>query len=132
MGTEEAGACVVETKLPEEMDSITVARQIVRRALAECGYEGHHEDVLLVVSELVTNALLHGEGGPGLRMWGGASHVRVEVSDTGAHMPEARVPGPASGWGLHVVRLLSTGWGISSNGEGKEGGKMVWCELASV
>ena len=127
MGSEEAWPYQVDTRLPEEMGSITEARQIARRVLTECGYQGHHEDVLLVVSELVTNALVHGDGPPALRIGGDASHLRIEVGDEGAELPEPREPGPANGWGLHVVRLLSTGWGVSTNG----GGKVVWCELAA-
>ncbi|MFB9424323.1 ATP-binding protein [Nonomuraea rubra] len=109
------------------MGSITVARRLAGTVLRECGYQGRHEDVLLVVSELVTNALVHGDGPPALRVRAGASRVRIEVGDTGVALPETREPGPLSGWGLHVVRLLSTGWGISPG----ESGKVVWCELAA-
>ncbi|MEQ4721545.1 ATP-binding protein [Nonomuraea sp. B19D2] len=126
MGSEEVGPYQVDTPLPKEIGSITAARRMARRALAECGYQGHHEDVLLVVSELVTNALVHGDGPPSLRMRGSAAQVRVEVGDAGERLPEPREPGPANGWGLHVVSLLSTGWGISP----RSGGKVVWCELA--
>ncbi|QFY08841.1 ATP-binding protein [Nonomuraea phyllanthi] len=127
MVSKEAGTYQVDTPLPKEIGSITAARGIARRVLTECGYQGHHEDVLLVVSELVTNALVHGDGPPSLRMRGSASKVRIEVSDEGERLPEPREPGPANGWGLHVVRLLSTGWGISP----RDGGKVVWCELAA-
>ncbi|MET9242888.1 ATP-binding protein [Nonomuraea sp. NPDC003709] len=129
MVSEKAWQYQVDTPLPKEMDSITAARRIVRRALAECGYQGYHEDVLLVVSELVTNALVHGDGPPSLRMRGSAAQVRVEVGDAGERLPEPREPGPSNGWGLHVVRLLSTGWGTTPV-DGETGGKVVWCELA--
>ncbi|MER6000683.1 ATP-binding protein [Nonomuraea angiospora] len=129
MVSEKAWQYQVDTPLPKEMDSITAARRIVRRALAECGYQGYHEDVLLVVSELVTNALVHGDGPPSLRMRGSAAQVRVEVGDAGERLPEPREPGPSNGWGLHVVRLLSTGWGTTPV-DGEKGGKVVWCELA--
>lgn len=132
MGSEEAETYQVDTRLPEEMASITVARRLVGVALRECGYQGRHEDALLVVSELVTNALVHGDGAPVLRVRGDTDLVRIEVGDSGAGLPQTRDPGPASGWGLHVVRLLSTGWGIAP-GEGgpQESGKVVWCELAA-
>ncbi|MFG6192078.1 ATP-binding protein [Nonomuraea sp. JJY05] len=129
MVSEKTGQYQVDTPLPKEMGSITAARRIVRRALAECGYQGHHEDVLLVVSELVTNALVHGDGPPCLRMRGGATRVRIEVSDAGERLPEPREPGPSNGWGLHVVRLLSIDWGTMPV-DGETGGKVVWCELA--
>ncbi|WP_157548208.1 ATP-binding protein [Nonomuraea candida] len=126
MESEEAATYQVDTLLPQEMNSITMARHLAGEALREHGYRGRHEDVLLVVSELVTNALVHGDGPPELRIGVRAGRVRVEVGDTGAKLPETRDPGPSSGWGLHVVRLLCTGWGVSPG----EGGKVVWCELA--
>ncbi|NUO96870.1 MAG: ATP-binding protein [Nonomuraea sp.] len=126
MGSE-AGPYQVDTQLPAEMGSITRARGIARKALAEYGFQGHHEDVLLVVSELVTNALVHGDGPPVLRLSCTRSRVRVEVGDSGSDLPEPREPGPASGWGLHVIKLLCTGWGVSRNGSGKA----VWCELTA-
>ncbi|NBE99596.1 ATP-binding protein [Nonomuraea sp. KC401] len=127
MGNKEAQPYHVDTRLPEEMGSITASRQIIGEALAARGYQGQHEDVLLVVSELVTNALVHGDGPPSLRMRADAFSVRIEVSDAGADLPRPREPGPGDGWGLHVVRLLSTGWGIAP----VEGGKTVWCELTA-
>jgi anti-sigma regulatory factor (Ser/Thr protein kinase) len=126
MGSE-AGPYQVDTQLPEEMGSITRARGITRRALAECAFLGPHEDVLLVVSELVTNALVHGDGPPVLRLRCTRTQVRVEVSDSGSDLPEPREPGPSSGWGLHVIELLSAGWGVSRGDEGKA----VWCELTA-
>ncbi len=122
-----AESFTVERHLTEEMDSITVARQIVRDALEDWDYAGRREDVLLVVSELVTNALVHGAGAPVLRMTGGSTHIRIEVGDSSEELPEAREPGPADGWGLHVMERLSTRWGASH----REGGKVVWCELAA-
>ncbi|WP_181307240.1 ATP-binding protein [Nonomuraea fuscirosea] len=128
MASQEAEAYQVDTRLPEEMGSITAARRLIAEVLRECGYQGRQEDVLLVVSELVTNALVHGEGPPGLRVLGSGSRLRIEVRDAGAELPELRDPGPARGWGLHVVRLLSAAWG-SAPIEG--GGKTVWCELTA-
>ncbi|SPM00100.1 Putative regulatory protein [[Actinomadura] parvosata subsp. kistnae] len=127
MESEEAERYQVDTTLPQEMGSITVARRLAGTVLRECGYQGRHEDVLLVVSELVTNALVHGDGPPSLRVRASVARVRIEVGDAGVALPETREPGPANGWGLHVVRLLSTGWGISP----AESGKVVWCELAA-
>ncbi|MEV4569692.1 ATP-binding protein [Nonomuraea sp. NPDC049419] len=153
MERSEAGTYQVNTPLPEEMASITEARRLAREALVTCGFQGRHEDVLLVVSELVTNALVHGDGSPVLRVRGSADRVRIEVGDAGAGVPRTREPGPASGWGLHIVRLLSAGWGISPAGPdhlggppgcggpcggpaggvsgGLSGGKVVWCELVA-
>ncbi|SEL84780.1 ATP-binding protein [Nonomuraea pusilla] len=124
---QDAGAIRLEVRLPEEMESITRSRQIAREAITGGGYRGRHEDVLLVVSELVTNALRHGAGAPVLRVECDHDRVRVEVRDTGERLPEPREPEPGSGWGLRVVDMLSTGWGVRGDGEGKA----VWCELAA-
>ncbi|MFD2352783.1 hypothetical protein ACFSTC_31090 [Nonomuraea ferruginea] len=61
---------MVEHHLAEEMGSISVARQVARDTLMTWGYRGRFEDVLLVVSEMVTNALVHGAGAPVLRIAG--------------------------------------------------------------
>ncbi|MDA0636142.1 ATP-binding protein [Nonomuraea sp. MCN248] len=121
------GSGTVERHLAEEMGSISVAREAARDALVAWGYRGRAEDVLLVVSELVTNALVHGAGGPTLRMTGGPRHVRIEVGDRSEQAPEPRDPGPADGWGLHVIEALCASWGIDRH----EDGKVVWCELGA-
>jgi anti-sigma regulatory factor (Ser/Thr protein kinase) len=131
MGSE-TGVHRFEQHLAEEMESITLARQLAREALIGGGYKGHHEDVLLVVSELITNALVHGHGAPVLRLTCDPERVLIEVGDESAKLPEAREPGPADGWGLHVIRQLCTRWGVSDHPNGgREGGKVVWCELAA-
>ncbi|ETK37045.1 ATP-binding protein [Microbispora sp. ATCC PTA-5024] len=115
----------IEHQLPERLDSIRMSREMTWRALTTCGYRGHREDVIFVVSELVTNALRHGSGAPTLCLTGGSSLVRVEVGDAGAELPPLGMePGPG-GRGLDVVRRLCSGWGVSP----LQRGKVVWCEL---
>ncbi|MFE3451218.1 ATP-binding protein [Nonomuraea sp. NPDC059194] len=119
----------IEERLKEELPSITVARELAEGFLTEAGYRGAHEDVLIVVSELVTNALLHGDGPPLLRLSGGASRIRVEVGDSAAELlPEPREPGPRDGWGLQVVERVCARWGTSP----RDDGKVVWCELVAA
>ncbi|MFJ3221274.1 ATP-binding protein [Kitasatospora sp. NPDC086801] len=89
------------------------------------------EDVLLMVSELVTNACLYAPGGPReLRLsWDGA-RLRVEVSDASPVPPRLRPfadPGRPGGHGLRVVDRLARDWGCLPEGEGK----LVWLEVAS-
>ncbi|MEV7970396.1 ATP-binding protein [Sphaerisporangium sp. NPDC088356] len=117
----------VERLLARDLSSITEAREVVGRALMACGYRGEHDQVVLVVSELVTNALIHGAGTPVLRLSCDESRVRLEVSDTNAEMPRPREPDAEGGWGLHVIEELTTGWGASPRVDGK----VVWCELAA-
>ncbi|MBO1414448.1 ATP-binding protein [Streptomyces sp. FH025] len=90
------------------------------------------EDVLLMVSELVTNACLHAPGGPReLRLdWDGA-RLRVEVADASPVPPRLRPYPPGQGrpggYGLRVVDRLARAWGSVPEGEGK----LVWLEVPS-
>ncbi|MEV7924039.1 ATP-binding protein [Kitasatospora sp. NPDC088264] len=89
------------------------------------------EDVLLMVSELVTNACLHAPGGPReLRLGWDGERLRVEVSDASPAAPRLRPfadPGRPGGHGLRVVDRLARDWGCLPEGEGK----LVWLEVAS-
>jgi polar amino acid transport system substrate-binding protein len=93
------------------------------------------DDLLLCVSELATNALLHGVP-PGrgyrVRLVRFEDAVRVEVHDSGGGVPRLRAAGGgaagegAGGRGLRIVDALADRWGV----EGREGpGKAVWCEF---
>lgn len=84
------------------------------------------EDARLVVSELATNALVHGQGAIALTILRLDDRVRLEVIDEGSGAPAIREisedrPG---GWGLRIVETLSLRWGAH------EGTTHVWAELA--
>ena len=82
----------------------------------------------LLASELITNSVKYGNGGPvTLEVTSaGPEHMRVEVIDQGAgFVPVARTR-PATevgGWGLHLVQTLSDRWGVY------EGSTHVWFEI---
>jgi anti-sigma regulatory factor (Ser/Thr protein kinase) len=115
----------VELRLGEDENGMTLAREFTRTTLARWMYKGDHHNAVLVVSELVTNALIHGHGAPVLRLIG-AGKLRVEVSDDSPVLPAIRDSGATGGWGLKLVEQLAPGWGASRSGRGK----VVWCELA--
>ncbi|MGW6446596.1 ATP-binding protein [Lentzea sp. NPDC055074] len=100
---------------------IALARDFARRVTSTCGYRGSHADVVLVVNELITNAVCHGSGCPVVRIFGGEEKVLVEVSDYAAARPEPR----ADGWGIQLVATLGESWGVVE----RAGQKVVWCEL---
>jgi anti-sigma regulatory factor (Ser/Thr protein kinase) len=90
------------------------------------------EDLLLLVTELVSNAVRHGGARPeqparvtlGVRQ----DVVRMEVFDPGTHFSRADVsmtPGEGSGWGLVLVDRIAARWGISR----AETGTCVWAEV---
>jgi len=92
------------------------------------------EDARLLASELVSNSLGHAELSPGSTLGIAVQlrrgDLRVEVRDPGsagsvAPRPPDHVNG--GGFGLHLVELLSTRWGVS-----RAGGTRVWFEMDAV
>lgn len=117
-----------------ERRSVRAVRDFVREALRDWGWERPRvDDVLLCVSELATNALVHGVP-PGrgylvrLVNEDAGSRLRVEVHDSGEGRPALRPPGGAgaddeSGRGLLLVAALADTWGVGE----RDPGKVVWC-----
>jgi anti-sigma regulatory factor (Ser/Thr protein kinase) len=114
-----------EFSLPEGEGTVALARDFTREVLAGWGDRDTNGDVVLVVSELVTNAVRHGRCLPILRLSATAGGIRVEVTDTDPTPPRIRQPGADGGWGLRMVERLSSAWGVVPEGEGK----VVWCEF---
>ncbi|MGP4002089.1 ATP-binding protein [Streptomyces sp. 8N706] len=117
------------------------ARDFTRQALYDWGWlpaatgdqRAAAEDVLLVVSELVTNACLHAEGPEELRVGVVGKVLRLEVVDLGTGSPAPRTPhraGRPGGHGMFIVQRLCLDWGVVRNPEGGTG-KTVWAELAA-
>ncbi|MFI5552563.1 ATP-binding protein [Streptomyces sp. NPDC051738] len=112
--------------------SVRLAREFTHATLTDWAATARTDDVLLCVSELTTNALLHGVP-PGrgllLRLVRHLDEViRVEVHDSGPGRLRFGDPSPESehGRGLLLVTLLADKWGV----EDRDPGKAVWCEFA--
>lgn len=118
------------TRLPHDPKSVSEARHAVDGLRAALDAETV-ETVRLLVSELVTNSVRHGgsdESGH-IELWLSAEDdsVRVEVADAGAGFvpqPRAEAQDEGSGWGLHLVEVLSHRWGTST-----ERGMRIWFEI---
>ncbi|GAA3484137.1 MULTISPECIES: ATP-binding protein [Streptomyces] len=126
--------------LREVSGIVPTARDFARQALHDWGWlpassadrRAAAEDVLLVVSELVTNACLHAEGPEELRIACTSKVLRVEVVDGGAGQPAPRTPhraGRPGGHGMFIVQRLCLDWGVQR--VPGEPGKTVWAELAA-
>jgi anti-sigma regulatory factor (Ser/Thr protein kinase) len=113
----------VDRVFPAEAMSAAGARTLIARSLADLPRESL-EIVLLLTSELVTNAVRHGAGAVGLHVRWGGDDVRVEVEDQSPEWPVMRVADHAAlkGRGLVLVDGLSSGWGVVPMGAGKK----VW------
>ena len=113
--------------LPNSATSPALARTLIRQALAEAPPEVT-ETAELLVSELVTNAILHARTSLFLHIQPAQSGFRVTIQDGSADMPipkQAPLTAPESGRGLFLVDALSTAWGWETVPTGKQ----VWFEL---
>ncbi|WP_369035028.1 ATP-binding protein [Streptomyces adonidis] len=82
----------------------------------------------LLVSELVTNAVLHAASRFRLTLTAAHGILRCEVTDTGRRTPRVRHAGAAeSGRGMFLVDALARRWGCHQEGPGKT----VWFELGT-
>lgn len=130
--------------LDQRATSAGQARHFAADVLKKWGISGHDvaESVILLVSELVTNAVIHAHSPVELvithlcRVPVGAGSmaspdldgvVRVEVRDRSALLPQLRHVRPTAthGRGLALVESLSDRWGVDTAGYGKH----VWFEV---
>jgi two-component sensor histidine kinase len=117
---------VVE-RLPSTIDAPRLARNAAADLLASLHIgDGRADDLALVVSELVTNAVLHGaDGRVELRLVATPSMIRVEVSDTGTDAFPWPKPGShGRRHGLDLVTVFSDRCGVD-----RRPWTVTWCEL---
>ncbi len=119
----------ISTGFPAEPTSPRAARAMVRELL------GEHETSLvetveLLVSELVTNAVVHAASAPRVEADFARDRVRVAVFDDDPTPPRLRDPDGErpGGRGLHLLDGLASRWGTEAAGSGK----VVWFELDRV
>lgn len=117
--------------LPAEPSSVALARQSLVDALGDWQGSAVVEVAELLVSELVTNAVLHAGSAVELAVWRQAGRVRVEVGDASAMVPHQRVADETAtiGRGVDMVEMLAERWGVdTSHAEGK----IVWFEVSAA
>jgi anti-sigma regulatory factor (Ser/Thr protein kinase) len=85
------------------------------------------DTALLLTSELVTNAVIHGRSEVQLEVRTDGSRLRVDVGDDSSRLPLQKSPDhdALDGRGLQIVDLLATRWGVYD----EPLGKTVWFEL---
>ncbi|MFE6522627.1 SpoIIE family protein phosphatase [Streptomyces sp. NPDC057794] len=109
-------------------DAVMHARRFSARTLRSWGVVAEADSVLLVVSELVTNALVHTQGAVRLDLTLAADRLRVTVNDSSPRAPAKPVVvdwESTGGRGLFLVEAMSAAWGSVPVG----GGKQVWSEI---
>jgi anti-sigma regulatory factor (Ser/Thr protein kinase) len=113
--------------IPADPAQLAAARQFAQARLHEWGIPSLADSTKLVVSELATNAVLHGGSAPELSMKLDGRVLRIEVRDTSAALPRVKPHSETAttGRGMVIVEALSSNWGADTD----DGGKVVWCEL---
>lgn len=117
-----------QTDLPRAPQAASHARAFVRRHFGADLSDDAFRNVLTVLSELVNNAVVHGEGRITLKAQLSGGSLRVEVVDEGtAQAPAIREQGAddEGGWGLRLVDRLSARWGAY------EGTTHVWADIST-
>jgi anti-sigma regulatory factor (Ser/Thr protein kinase) len=117
--------------LPRTVASPAQARREVSRFAADHDVSTRADVALLVLSELVTNAVLHGAEPIQASVSCDDDALRIEVFDGDRNTSElgpvgARGGGQPGGRGLQIVASLSRSWGITTHDDGKT----VWAEVA--
>ncbi|MGQ4511193.1 SpoIIE family protein phosphatase [Streptomyces sp. DW26H14] len=126
----QAGGRLQQEVPPHDPDALRAARQMIRAAVGAWGARERSDDIELAADELITNALMHTDGGAvvTVRVVSGVERrLRIEVEDGSSALPRRREQEEAglSGRGLLLVDNLADGWGVESRGSGKS----VWCEF---
>lgn len=143
-GDHAGGPPAASCGLPAGAESVKIARDFTRITLRRWDMAAQIDDAMVVISELVTNALRHGLGSaagrdpgsaqdPGempirLRLLAQPPYVMCMVTDPGREIPLLRVAGPGAetGRGLQVIASYCSRWGWHLL---DEGGKVVWALL---
>ena len=109
--------------------SVRLSRDATHAALTAWQLGHVDEAAVVLVSELVTNAVRHARGTDVITvdLHAGRTWLRIEIQDTDRHWPQPRIPDgfDESGFGFILVDALASSWGVRET----EAGKAVWAEL---
>lgn len=118
----------VARSLPAQPMSVPLARSWAEGWLvSSCVPPDHRDAVLLVVSEMVTNAVRQGDGPVQVTLDAAEDSLLIEVFDSGHRLPRLSdsAPDSTSGRGLHLIDAFCDDWGVREQLEGKT----VWARL---
>lgn len=121
------GSIEATLTLPAAAASAAEARTFVRGLLDRWRMVSYEEAAVLLVSELVTNAVVHAYSAPDLTVRLRREVLWVGVADIGAGAPAQRPHqlDALSGRGLRLVDQIASSWGVQP----RPVGKVVWFEL---
>ena len=118
---------VFATTLPDSFAAPRRARQWIESVVADAAWDGPLDQLKLLVSELVSNAIRYSGDDVGLTVYIHQCGIWVSVADDGAGRVKLRHAGPheVTGRGLEIVDAVSGTWGVIT----ERAGKSVWFEL---
>ncbi|MFI8193722.1 SpoIIE family protein phosphatase [Streptomyces sp. NPDC085946] len=116
-----APLAALAVELPAVPSSVREGRAFLAEALAAWECTARADDALLLLSEVLTNAVQHAAGPVGVHLRRTATDLTVEVSDHSPHLPRPRLAAEDedSGRGLLLVRSLAGSWGVRPTDDGK-------------
>ncbi|MDQ1724287.1 MAG: hypothetical protein QOG52_1315 [Frankiaceae bacterium] len=120
----------VEKSFPPTAEAPRAVRAWIRALLHDERHAPMEHTACLLVTELVTNAVLHARTPICVALELRGNGLRMSVADHSPHRPTVRSYDTESttGRGLHLVDVLAHRWGL----EERPGGKAVWCELIAA
>jgi anti-sigma regulatory factor (Ser/Thr protein kinase) len=127
-----AGGIAEHLHLPSAPQAVAAARQTVGEVLEQEGYTGDRAVVALLVSEVVTNAVVHAGTALEVVVRAAEGEVSVDVIDGDVdHLSELRTATShdTSGRGMTIVDALADRWGCELVDPHH---KRVWFSIASV
>ena len=118
-------------ELPPTTESVPTARRFVRNAMRESDTAADVDTASLLVTEIVTNAVLHALTPMTVRVAVAADVVRIELRDGSILPPRMHrfSATAATGRGLQLLERLAVSWGVRP--EPPEG-KVVWFEVGGA
>ncbi|MGZ4615517.1 MAG: PAS domain S-box protein [Actinomycetes bacterium] len=127
----EGGVVACRLRLEPLPESARRARQLLAEVLDQAGRHDLVDAASLLVSELVTNAVLHARTAIDLRVAASPTGVHVGVTDHSPLLPQRRGYGRSAttGRGLGMVDMVAERSGTEPE---PDGGKTVWFELGSI
>ena len=114
-------------RFPSELLSARDARRFATKVLGTWGCEDLEDAVVLLVSELVTNAVIHAHSDVEVVLRLRPERVRVEIIDAAAEYVQRRdaASEDQSGRGMALTEALAAAWGVDT----LVAGKSVWFEV---
>jgi serine/threonine-protein kinase RsbW len=129
LGWAQGGRRNLQLVLPVSEHSVRLARRVARTVLAAWQLPDTQDTAILLLSELVMNAIQHAQATDTIEvdLHAAGSCLRIEIASQDPRWPQPRTPDQSgeSGFGFLLLDALSSRWGVRQTAAGTA----VWAEL---